>query len=141
MKPQGQVLFKFCITSVSWKITPLYFFQLKPHILWTKIAHRSEIFSDFLVVGWKFTKFLMSFLEPRVSFSSNFALLFSVMKHNSAVFFHLNFICFGLKAPMKVQIFRLSTACMKINQILYVIFQATCQFSFKICITFQCHDK
>ena len=29
---------------------------------------------------------------------------------------------------------------MKINQIPYVIFQATSQFSFKFCITFQCHD-
>ena len=29
---------------------------------------------------------------------------------------------------------------MKINQIPYVIFQATCQFSFKFCITLQCHD-
>ena len=39
-----------------------------------------------------------------------------------------------------MQIIRLSTAHMKINQIPYVIFQATSQFSFKFCITFQCHD-
>ena len=43
--------------------------------------------------------------------------------------------------PIKVQIFRLSTARMKINQILYVIFQATGQFSFKLYNTLQCHDK
>ena len=86
------------------------------------------------MVGWKFAKFLMSFLEPRVSFSFNFASLFSARKHNSSVFFHLNFICFGQKDLIKVQIFRLSTACMKINQIPYVIFQATCQFSFKVCM-------
>ena len=89
---------------------------------------------DFWVVGWKFTKFLMSFLEPRVSFSFNFASLFSARKHNSSVFFHLNFICFGQKDLIKVQIFRLSTACMKINQIPYVIFLATCQFSFTVCM-------
>ena len=35
-------------------------------------------------VTLKFTKFLMSSLEPRVSFSSNFASLFSVMRHNSS---------------------------------------------------------
>ena len=29
---------------------------------------------------------------------------------------------------------------MNINQIPYVIFQATSQFSFKLCITFHCHD-
>ena len=47
-------------------------------------------FSDLPLLTLKFTKFLMSFLEPRVSFSSNFASLFSVMRHNSSVLFHLN---------------------------------------------------
>ena len=42
--------------------------------------------------------------------------------------------------PIKVQIFRPLTDCMKISQISYVIFQATSQFSFNFCITFQCHD-
>ena len=92
------------------------------------------------MVGLKFTKFLMPFLEPWVSFSFNFASLFSARKHASFVIFHLNFICFGTKDLIKVQIFRLSTACMKINQLLYVFLQATCQCSFKICISFQCHD-
>ena len=92
------------------------------------------------MVGLKFTKFFMPFLEPWVSFSFNFASFFSARKHASSVFFHLNFICFGTKDLIKVQIFRLSTACMKINQLLYVFLQATCQCSFKICINFQCHD-
>ena len=39
-----------------------------------------------------------------------------------------------------MQIFRLSTTRMKTKQIAYVIFQATSHFSFKFCITFQCHD-
>ena len=93
-------------------------------------------FLDFWVVGW----FFISFLEPRVSFPLNFASLFNSRKHNSSVLFHLNVIHFGQKDLIKVQIFRLSTAGMKINQIPYVIFRATCQFSFKICINFQCHD-
>ena len=42
--------------------------------------------------------------------------------------------------PIEVQIFRLSTAHMKINQIPYVILQATSHFSFKFCITLQCYD-
>ena len=41
---------------------------------------------------------------------------------------------------MKVQIFRLSIAHLKINQIRYVIFQATILFSCKFRITLQCHD-
>ena len=32
------------------------------------------------MVGWKFTKFLMSYLKLQVSFSLNFALLFSFMR-------------------------------------------------------------
>ena len=35
-------------------------------------------FSDLLLLPLKFTKFLLSFLDPRVSFSSNFASVFSV---------------------------------------------------------------
>ena len=58
-----------------------------------------------------------SLLEPRVSFSSNFALLFSVIRLILLYFFIWIFICFGQKEPTKVQIFRLSTARMKINQI------------------------
>ena len=42
--------------------------------------------------------------------------------------------------PIKVQIVRLSTAWMSINQIAYVIFQATSQFLFKLCDTLQCYD-
>ena len=37
-------------------------------------------FSDLPLLTFKFTKCLMSFLEPRVSFSSNFASLFSVKR-------------------------------------------------------------
>ena len=47
-------------------------------------------FSDLPLLALKFTKFFMSFLEPRVSFSSNFASLFSVMRHNYSALFHLN---------------------------------------------------
>ena len=34
---------------------------------------------NFWVVGWKFTKFLMSYLKPQVNFSLKFASLFNVM--------------------------------------------------------------
>ena len=45
--------------------------------------------SDLPLLALKFTEFL-SFLEPRVSFSSNFASLFNVMRQNSFVRFPLN---------------------------------------------------
>ena len=39
-----------------------------------------------------------------------------------------------------MQIFRFSTAHMKINQIPGAIFQTTSQFFFKYCITRYCHE-
>ena len=36
--------------SVLWKITLVYFFGSIPHILWTKVAHESEIFG--ILSGW-----------------------------------------------------------------------------------------
>ena len=46
-------------------------------------------FLDFLLLGLKFTKFLMSFFKQKVSFSSKFGSLFSVMRDNSSVLFQL----------------------------------------------------
>ena len=44
-------------------------------------------FSDLSLLTLKFTKFLMSFLKPRVNFSSNFASLFIVMRQNFSEIF------------------------------------------------------
>ena len=88
--------------SVSWKTTLLYFFS--SNLIYFRQKEPIKVkFSDFWVVGWTFTKFLMSYLKPQVSFSLNFASLFSVMRDNSSVFFIWNFIWFGQKKPIKVQ--------------------------------------
>ena len=62
-------------------------------------------FSDSPLLALKFTKFFMSFLEPRVSFSSNFASLFSIMRHNYSVLFHLNLYMLWTKAADRSAIF------------------------------------
>ena len=46
--------------------------------------------SDFPLFRLKFTKLLKSVFKWKVSFSSNFPSLFSVMRHNSSLHFHLN---------------------------------------------------
>ena len=46
-------------------------------------------FSDFPLLGLKFTKFLMSFLQQKVSFFSKFGSFFSAMRDNSSVLFLL----------------------------------------------------
>ena len=106
-------------------------FQLKLYMLLTKVAYQSAKCQtcNNCSLALKLTKSIMLFLQPRISFSSNFASLFSVMRHNSSVFFHLNLCMFWRKEPIKVQISRLSTARMKLKQISYVIFQDTSQFS------------
>ena len=48
----------------------------------------------------------MSFLEPRVSFSSNFASLFIVMRHNSSLSFHLNICILWTKGAHQSTIFQ-----------------------------------
>ena len=63
-------------------------------------------FSDLPLHALKFPKFHMSFLEPRVKFSSNFAPLFSVMRHNSSVFFHLNLCMLWTKGSDQIADFQ-----------------------------------
>ena len=89
--------------SVSWKITPLYFFS-------SNLIYFGQKLLVFWVVWWKFTKFLMSYLKLQVSFSLNFASLFSVMGDKSSCW---NFIWFLQKEPTKMQNFRLLTAQVK----------------------------
>ena len=77
-----------CHCSVSWKTNPLYFFS--SYLMYFGQKEPIKItFSDFWEVGWKFIKFLMSYLKPQISFSLNFPLLFSVMRDNSSVLFKL----------------------------------------------------
>ena len=85
--PQGHGLFKFCITVQCHEryITPLYFFSNL--IYFEQKEPVKGKYSDFWVVGWKFTKFLMPYLKPQVSFSLNFASLFNVMGDKSSVLF------------------------------------------------------
>ena len=50
------------------KVNSSVFFKLKSQLLWTKITYRSEILE--LLSSWvKFTKSLMSYLKPQISFS------------------------------------------------------------------------
>ena len=81
----------------------------KPYILWKKRAHRSEIFrilSDLV----KIYQTPHSYLKPQVSFTLNFAPLFSVMRNNSTVLYQLKLYIFGQKGLIKEQNFRLLTA-------------------------------
>ena len=57
------------------------------HPVMTNYSPVNLKFGDFQVLWWKFPKFLMSFWKVKVSFSSSFASIFTVIKHNSSVLF------------------------------------------------------
>ena len=89
-------------SSVSWKIIPLPFFKSTLHTMHKRKQSKWK-FWEFWVLRSKFTKFL-SFLKQQISFSSNFASLFSVMRHNPLYLISWNFIYFQQKEPIKLQI-------------------------------------
>ena len=78
--------FKVWITSVAREIILLYFFSRNLYAIDKTITSKCK-FSDLPVLALKFTN--KSFLEPKFSFSSNFASLSSVMRHNSSEIFQL----------------------------------------------------
>ena len=88
-------------------------------------------FSDLPLLALKFTKFLMSFLEPRVSFSSNFTSLFSFMRLTLLTLFHVNLYMLWTKGSDQRANFQTFDSD---------FFQAANQLSFKFCTNLQFHD-
>ena len=84
---------------------------------------------------------VMSFLKAQLSFPSNFASLFSNIKHKSSVLFLAQTLYTLVKSiRLKCKCLRFSSAQVKICQIPYVNFELTSQFLFKFCIILHCHD-
>ena len=83
----------------------------------------------------------MSFLKAQVSFPSNFASIFSVIKHNSPIPLLAQTLYALVKSSLlKRKFFRFSSARIKIRQISYVDFETTSQFRlFRFFIIIQCH--
>ena len=81
---------KFGSLFIVMRDNPSALFQLKLYILYINKSSTLKCkFPDLLLLILKFTKLIMSFLEPRASFYSNFASLISIMGDNSSVLFHL----------------------------------------------------
>ena len=75
------------LSSVSWKIIPLYFFSSNIIYFVQKESIKMNCFLDFWVLGLNFVKFLMPILKWWVYTSPNFVSLFSFMKDYSYVLF------------------------------------------------------
>ena len=86
--PHSQGLYKFCIMFSLMKDNSSVSFQLKPRVLWTKIAHRSEIFG--LLNGWvNIHQITLVFFGTKSVFSLSFTSLVNAMRDNSSVIFQL----------------------------------------------------
>ena len=114
-------------------------FQLKHYIIQSKRAHQSANFETFEC--WV----KISQIHQLIFYSTSQFILKSYIAlqyHDttSLPFLDSNIIHLRQKKHIKVQIFSFLTTCMKTNQIPFVIFKATSQFSFKYSIIFQCHD-
>ena len=90
-------------SSVSWKITPLYFFSTNIIYVGQKQHIKVQTFLDIRVLGSKFTKLC--------HFWNNISVFLQKLHHSSVswditllYFFSWNFIYFQQKEPIKVQI-------------------------------------
>ena len=82
-----------------------------------------------------------NFGSHRVRVSSNFASMFSLWKIALLYFFSLYLICFLQKYPIKIEIFKFSTARVKNHQIPNLVVQIKSQLFFKVLITLQCNER
>ena len=127
-------------TSFSWHNSPVNF-KLIHFLLWIKGSHQSPNFYTFERALVKFANFLLLFLKAQVSFPSNFASIFSAIKHNTSVFFLAQTLYALVKSsPLKCKFWRVSSAWAKICQIPHVDFELTSQFLFKFQIILHFHD-
>ena len=70
------------------------------------------------MVGWKFTKFLMPYLKPKVSFFCHFSVAWEI---TLLYLFGWNLISFGQKEPIKEQHFRPLSTHVTFHQICTLI--------------------
>ena len=80
--------------------------------------------SDFQLLAWKLTKFLMLFCKARISFPLNFASPFSAMTHNSSEIFCLKHYMLWTKKGHQSTFFRLSFALLKAHPFPHAIFES-----------------
>ena len=130
-----------CPSSVSWKITPPYFFNSNNIYFTQKEPIKMKIFETFECSGQNLSNFLCQFwndksIPPQVLYPS------SVSWKAIPLYFLAQTICTLLKrSPLKWKCLRLSCARVKIRQIPYANFKTTSWFLSKFCISLQFHKR
>ena len=127
------------LSSVLWKIIPLYFFSSKNIHFAQKEHHENEMFWDFPVLRSNFVKLLMPILKWQVDSSPNLVSLFSFMKDYSYLFFLAQRIYTLLKmSPLKWTFLRFSSPQVKICEIPYANLKQAVDFSPNFVSLFTC---
>ena len=115
------------------------FFWLKHDILSTKVAHQSASFR-LSTTRVKILQVSHVIFHTKIQFFFKIWINLECYDITPLYFLRSNIIYFRRKQHMKVQIFSLATARIKLHQIPYVIFRTQSQFLFIFCITFHCHE-
>ena len=140
-KPQVDSFPNFVSLFSVMNITPLYFFTSNNIYFAQKEHIKVKIFETFKCLGQNLSNFPCQFWNDK-------SLPLQIL-HHSSLPWHITpleslsskFFYFGLKDPMKLPIFRLSSTLEKICNLPHLIFQTTSQFFFKFCITLQYHER
>ena len=136
----SQFSFKFCINLQCHETTPLSFFSSNIIYFDQRIRLKSTSF-----------RFSKCYSQNSLNFCQfwNYKSIPLQILHHSSLSWHIiplsilssNIFYFGQKDPIKVQILTLSSDLVKICLFPHLIFQTTCQFFFKFCISLQCHER
>ena len=128
-------------SSMSWEITPLYFFSSNNIYFVQKEPIKVKIFETFECSGQNLSNSLCQFWNDK---SVPLQILYPSLvswKITSMYFLAQTIYTLLKRSPSKWKFLRLSSAQVKICQILYVNFETTSQFLYKFCIPVQFHVK
>ena len=128
-------------SSVSWKIIPLYFFSSNNIHFAQKEPIKVKIFETFECSSQNLPNWLCQFWNDK---SIPLQILYPslVSRKITSMYFLARTIYTLLKrSPLKWKFLILSSAQVKICQILYVNFETTSQFLFKFCVILHCLDR
>ena len=123
-------------SSVSWKITPLYFFSSNNIYFAQKEPIKMKIFETFERSGQNLSNSLRQFLNDKsiphqILYPSSISL---------CTFLAQTIYTLLKRSKLKWKFLRLLSARVKIHQIPHVNFDMTSQFLFKFCTILHCHE-
>ena len=126
-------------SSVSWKITPLYFFSSNKIYFAQKKPIKVKLSEAIECSGQNLSNSLCQFWNDK---SIPLQILYSSSvswKITSLYFLAQTIYTFLKRSTLKWKCLRLSSARVKINQIPHVSFEVTSQFLFIFCVILHCH--